>query len=1026
MNIPKFAVSRPLTIVMLFSALTLFGLVSLSRLPLDLLPEMEVPVITVIVPYPGASAMDVERDVTEHLEAQLAAVPNLDTLRSYSRDNISIVMCEFDWGMDIDVAANDIRDKVSLAFPAVRRQAPDVQDAIIYKFSTADVPIMVVSVTADESWEDLYRIVDEEIAKPLVRVDGVGSVQVSGGLRRRINVDYDWQKLQAYRLSPQEITAALIRENIDLPAGDFKIGRRQYFTRVTGRFESIRDIKDVVIALRDGVPVRLGDVAGVYDGFGETTMKSWADGRDSVTVMVWRQHGANTVEAARSIRDFLEERKQHLPPDASVIIPFDGSDFITSAIRNLTQTLIIASFLVVLVTLFFIRKFLASLIISITIPVSLIVAFIFLYAGGFTINIISLMSLAVAVGMVVDNAIVMLENTSRHLEKGEDRKQAPVKAAGEVGGAIVAATLTTISVFVALAFVSGFTRIFFEQLGFVVSTALIASLLVALSLTPVLCAGWLRPGTGAAGGRQSGFYSWGEKGFSRLENFYARGLDYALARRRRVVLSLAGFFLASLFVAGSIGSELFPSTDTGDISINFTLSENARLEETEKIAMRIMRIIEEQVPEREYYYATAGAGEMDIFSMGGSGANTGEIGLKLVPKAGRRRSAAEVAGALRDEIGSVPGIEEFSAADTQPYGGGMGQEKLIEVEVSGDDIEVISEVAGKVRDMIESIPGAVDITSSVKRPREEVWVKVDRQKASYMGVNVSNVAQTLRMAYYGAETTRFRDGVDEFDIFLRMDEKQANIPGTMGNLAVPSVYGRLVQLKNIAEISDELGPVEIERKNRTRVVRIGCDAAGRSMGEVRRDIEREMKMIALPAGVNVSIGGQAEMQAETFRDMFFMLVVGVILVYMVMASQFESLKTPFIIFFSIPFAFTGVGWALFITGTTLNLMSFIALITLMGVVVNNAIVMVSYTNILRTRGKKVLDAVKESGRHRLRPVLMTSFATIFGMLPLALQRAEGAELWRPFGITVIGGLLVSTVITLVLIPIVYSVVEKDG
>lgn len=1023
MNIPKFAVNRPLTVTMIFIALVLFGLISLQRLPIDMLPEMEVPVITVIVPYPGASAEDVERDVVEYLENELVAVPGLDDLRSYSRDNMATVMCEFDWGVDIDVAANDVRDKVDLAFPLIRRQAPDVEDPILYKFSTADVPVMVVSVTADESWPDLYNIVDEEIAEHLLRVDGVGSVQVSGGLRRRINVDYDREKLRAYGISPGEIVAAISRENIDMPAGDFKLGRRQYFTRVAGRFESVGDIEDTVIGERAGIPFHIKDVAAVEDGYEEITTKSWADGREAVSITIWRQHGANTVDVAGNIRAFLDERRGYLPADADFIIPFDGSDFISSSIANLTRTLFAAALLVVVVTLVFIRKLLASLIVSITIPVSLIMAFIMLYAGGFTINIISLMSLAVAVGMVVDNAIVMLENTTRHLEKGEGSKAAPVQAAGEVGGAIVAATLTTISVFVALAFVGGFTKIFFEQLAYVVSLTLVASLLAALSLTPVLCSKWLKPRT-AGSKPASRLEAMGERGFARLEDFYSRRLEYALSRRRRVVILLSLFFFGSLFVVRFIGTDLFPQADTGDISINFSLSQNARLEETEDAAVRIMNIIEEQVPERKYYYADIGAGEMGFFG-GGEGINSGEIGLKLVPVVERERSAAKIAGMLRGEIGLIPGIEGFSATDDQPYGGGMGDGKAIEVEITGDNIDEITAVAGQIEDMLEGVRGAVAVESSARGEREEVWVRVDRRKAARLGVSVSSVADTLRTAYYGAEATRLRDGLDEFDIFVRMREDQANIPGTMGYLAVPTAGGGFVELKNVAEIHDELGSVEIERKNRSRIIRVGCDVYERSLGEVLRDIEQGLAGIQLPAGVGTGIGGDAELQRETFSDMFFMLVVGVLLVYMVMASQFESLKTPFIIFFALPFTFTGVGWALFITGTTLNLMSFVALITLMGVVVNNAIVMVSYTNILKDKGKTVREAVMEAGRHRLRPVLMTSFATMFGMLPLAVQRAEGAELWRPFGITVIGGMLISTIITLVLVPIVYSFVEKD-
>jgi len=1024
-NLPNFAVKRPLTILMVFLAVFLFGVISLSKLGMDFLPDIDPPAISVLVPYPGALATDVESDITKYLEDQLSTVEDLDKLISLSKDNLAVVTCQFKWGTNLDVASNDVRDKIDLAKPDIEEHAPDAKEPMLFKFSSATAPIMFVTVNATESWKQLYHIVDKQIADPLKRVKGVGAIISHGGIIRQINVQFDWQKLEAYNLSPQVIVSTLKQENLDMPSGDVKMGKRKYFIRVAGRFKDTQEIKDIVVGSFNGKSVYLKDVADVNDSFEEPTMRAWGNGKEGMVLIVQKQSGANTVEVCRAIRAFFQKVKKDLPSDIEIAIPMDNSEFIINSIKNLSGTLAVAGILVVFIALLFLRKVLASVIVSLAIPFSLIIAFIFLYTKGFTINVISLMSLAISIGMVVDSAIVVLENITRHIDSGEKPREAAVFGASEVGTAIFASALTTIAVFFPLVFVTGLAGIIFAQLGVIVSISILASLCVALTLTPMLASRWIRSfNHNGNQKRESKFFLWGERIFSRIDNIYGGILNSALENKKKILISLSVMFLLSLMLTKFIGNEFMPDQDTGDVNVNFTLSENARLEETEKVTLEIMSLFKTLVPETQDFYARIGETEEGVGSALGmdEGPNVGSIGLKLVSKDKRKRSAKDIANMLRAEVKKIPGVEKISVTAsnmiTQIL---MGSGKKIEVEIIGYDLDDTNALAERVKTIMEETEGAVDIRISRKKPRFEVWIQVDRKKAGQLGVNIATVASVLRSNYYGSEAGKFRDDGDDFDIFVQLKQEERSTLDNIGDITIPSISGTLVKLKNIAKIEEAQGPVEINRKNRERIVKVGCDMYGRSLGEVKSDIEKKTSKMTIPPGITLDFGGEVEEQGKAFRDMFLLLIVGLILVYMVMVSQFESLKAPFIILFSLPFAFMGVLWALFITQMTLNLMSFMAMIMLIGVVVNNAIVLVDYTNILRARGLSLIEAVKQAGRHRLRPVLMTSFSTIFGMLPLALSRGQGSEMWQPFGITAIGGLLVSTFVTLILVPVVYTI-----
>ncbi len=1025
MGITELAVRRPILILMFFLGIFLFGLISIPRLSTDFLPEMEPPAVSVLVPYPGASAEDVENDVTKHLEDWLSTVEGLDYVTSLSKDNLSLVVCHFEWGVDIDEKVNDIRDKLDMAVSYIKEDAPDAEAPIIFRFSSATAPVMFLTVSADSSWKELYRLVDKQISDRIKQIKGVGTVIMYGGLVRQIRVEFDWQKMAAYGVSPLEVARRLEEENIDLPLGDIKLGRRKYFLKLRGRFRDAEEIKDLIIGYSSDRPLYLRDIATVSDDFEEPIMKGWANGRPAVVLMIQKQTGANTVKVCGRIRDFIDSIRGDLPSDVEISIAMDNSEFILNAIRNLTNTLKASAILVILVVLFFLKRKTSSFIIALSIPFSLILTFIFLYLNGFTINVISMMSLAIAIGMVVDNAIVVLENTVRHMEiEGLTAAEAAIKGVNEVFGAILASTLTTVSVFFPLIFVTGITGIIFHQLGSIVSMTLFASLIVSVTLTPSLAAHML--------GRKkesSLFARIGDRVMDLIKRLYYPLLEYSLNRPVKLLSLMGLVFLLSLFLVRFIGTELFPVVDTGDIRINYSLPESSRLEETEKITKQIMHRVERLVPEARTYYSFIGETKRGIGVALGfdQGPNIGEVSIKLIDKEDRRRSAEEIAQVLRQDLARIPGIEKLSVIATTPTRQMvMGSGHQIEVEIMGRRLEDIYGIAMRLKEKIEDIRGAVDVSISQKRPREELIIIPDREKMARLGLDSGSLASILRSGYYGLAASKFRDAGDDFDIFLRLRNEEKNDLNFIGDMPIASLNGRPVLLKDIAQISFQPGPVEINRKNRQRMVSVGCNTFGRSMGEVKRDILKVLNSIDLPPGVSINLGGEVEEQKKAFSSMRQLLIVGIVLVYMVMAAQFESFKLPFIIFFSVPFAFVGVIIGLLLTRTPLSVMSFMGLIMIMGVVVNNAIVLVDYANQLSRRGLSPVDAVRQSARARLRPIVMTSLTTVFGLLPLTMFRAQGAEMWRAFGVTTVSGLSLSFIVSLVIIPAVYVLMHKSS
>lgn len=1020
MNLPEIAVRRPVTTVMVFAAIALLGGVAFFRLNLDMLPDIEPPAMSVITPYPGASATDVESEVTKYLEDQLSSTPNLDRLESVSKDNLSIVTCIFDWGTNIDVAVNDAREKIDLAKPDI---AENAREPFIFKFSSSMVPVLVVTVTAKESSPDLYQIVDKQLADPLKRIPGVGAILYQAGVERQINVHFERQALEAHYLSVGQVRDVLSAENLDLPAGTAKVGKKEFQLRVAGRFKTAAELANLVVSNHGDAVIRLRDVAKVTDAHEEPAQWGWGNGVPGMVMIIQKQSGANTVNVSNAVKERLAALRSDVPVDIEIHTVLDTSDHIYAMIDNLTEAVLVGGVLVIIICFLFLRRFQTSLIITLAIPFSMVVAFIGMFLMGYTLNVISLMSLAIAVGMVVDDAIVVLENVVRHTDDGMDPRQASVAGASEVGMAVAASTLTIVAVFAPLLLVKGIAGIIFGQLAFMILVTILASLFVSLTLTPMACSRLLR----SRGQRKANpVFAWSERFLSGIDAAYANVVGWGLGHRWVALSLLLLIFLGSLTLIPLIGTEFLPEVDSGEIEVVVELPEGTRGEVTARTTANILGMFG-QIPELEASYGLAGQSKTGLLSAAGfsEGTNLGRVGARLVPKENRQRSAKEIAAELRPEIMSVPGVEKvsiraISAIQQVFFGGG----RPISIEVLGHDLEATNRVAQEIRGIIEHTPGTVDVSITRKKPRPEVRVTLDRDKAAASGVNVALVADALRTNYYGFDSTKFRDAGDDFDIELRLQEEQRESIRDIGETPIATLAGGIVKLRNVASVEETLGPVEIERKNRVRVTKVMAGIQGRVLGDVVRDIRAQMTSLDLPPGVSIEWGGEVEEQRKAFRELTMLLVLGIILVYMVMAGQFEDFVDPFIIMFSVPFAFVGVIWAFTLTATPLNLMNFIGVVMLMGIVVKNAIVLVDYTKQLRGRGMELTEAIITGGRTRLRPVLMTTLTTIFGMVPLALSRGEGSEVWNALGITVIGGLLVSGVVTLILVPLVYSLVHE--
>lgn len=1020
MNLPEFSVKRRVTTLMIFLVVILLGGIVFTSLKVDLLPEIEPPVINILTSWPGASASDVEQRVSKIVENHVAMIEGVDTILSKSQDNISVVSVKFDWGEDLDVKIGDVRDAVNFA----KRDLPsDAEEPILLRITSGTVPVLVMSLTADESFPSLYHYADKTISETISRISGVGQVLIYGGDRREIQVQLNVDKIEAYGLAPQSVVQALERENINIPSGSLKEGRIEYYLRVPGRFQSVADMHKVIVGVSKGRPVYLSDVATISDSFKDPDIQGFYAGKQSVILIVLKNSDANTVEVSQAVLEKMEDMKaREFPGDVEYHVGLNAADFIQDSIRKLGSSLFSGILLVFLVTWAFLKRLPASLIICGAIPFSLVITFIIMGWLDYTINIFTLSALAVASGMVVDNSIVATDQIVYHLELGERRNVASILGAQEVQSALLASTLTTAVVLLPLAFISGLVGVFFSALTIVMVVAVMASLFVSLTFVPMMGSRFFKREEDSLK-----MHRYTERFIVWLERGYKNILSWSLINQKKVIAAAVVLLILTFTGFRFIGTELTPEPDTGDISITLTLPEGTRIEKTEELLKEIMAYAEKTVPEATNIFAYDGRDEKGYAVAVGqeAGPNVGTVGLKLVEKKKRERSAFEVANELRNWLQTKPGIEKMTVVVTSPIKAMLLGSKPLNIEVYGDNLDHVVETANMIKNSLVKIPGAVDVTLSQKQNRPEVWVRVDREKAALAGVSTASVAQTLRTYYYGYETDEsYWEGDDDYPIRVRLNTDERNSREVLNHLMVPNVNGKLIRLSTVAQLNDTVGPPEIQRKNKQRYVVVEANVHGRSLGQLTQDVKAAIEKMNIPQDIRIDFGGEVEEKDKAFRQMGYLVLLGVLLVYMVMAGQYEAYLDPFVIMFSIPFALTGVAFAYLLTGMYLSLQALLGVIMLVGIVVNNAIVLVDYINLLRARGVKLRDSLLEAGERRLRPVLMTTLTTFFGMLPMAISQDQGAELWRPLAVSVMGGLLISTIVTLVIVPVIYSLFEE--
>jgi HAE1 family hydrophobic/amphiphilic exporter-1 len=1023
MKLSAFSVDHPIFTVMIFLIVIILGFISFTRLPIDLMPDITYPTLSVSTSYGNASPEEMEELITRPVEEALAAVPGVEEISSTSSEGSSSVRISFAWGTDLEEASNDVRDRLDRMISAL----PDeVERPRLRKFDPSSFPILILGASADLDPIQTRRLIDTQIKYRIERVPGVASLDIWGGLQREIHVNLYADKIKALGLPLDVILNKIRSENVDVPAGTIERGNFEVLIRTPGVYSSLDEIRDTVVAIRDGVPIQVKEIASVEDSWQKIRRIVRVNGKPGIRLSISKQSGKNTVEVAKAVLEEIENVQKDIPQITLTPI-IDSSEYIENSIKNVGRAALYGGLLAIVVLLVFLRNFRSTTVIATAIPISIIATFALIYFGGFTLNIMTLGGLALGIGMLVDNAIVVLENIYRLQETGQPPKKAAVAGTAEVTAAIIASTLTTLAVFLPLIFLRGMSGIMFKQLSYVIAFSLFCSLLVALTLVPMLSSKVLRVTKIDSAAKQSMklklFTSTG-RFFTNLENRYKELLHYSLDHRFLVLGIAVALFVGSLFLARLVGNEFMPAADEGEVRVSGEMEVGTRLGIMEEKFNTVAAIVRKEVPEISSVVESIGGSGFRA-----SGSHVGEMRISLVPQSERSRSAEEIASDLRRKLANIPGF--MTRLRT---GGGffllrMGQSggDRVQVEVRGYDLEIADALAKDVMALVEEVDGVTDARLSREIGTPEEIIVIDRQKAADMKLTVSQIANTLQTFLTGTRASNYREGGDEFWIRVKVQNAEKMSLEDLLDLTLTNSDGMPVMLRNVVNVQPRRGPVLIQRKDQERIVTVSANISGRDMGSIIGDIQQKLRSLPVPRDFLILFTGDFEEQQKAFRELLLGLILALMLVYMVMASLYESLRDPFVVMFSIPLAAIGVILILFLTNTTFNVQSYIGCIMLGGIVVNNAILLVDYTNLLRRRDKMSLrEAIEEAGRRRLRPILMTATTTIFALIPLALGLSEGGEAQAPMARAVIGGLLSSTLITLVIIPVMYSVFEGMG
>ena len=1035
MAIYKTAIKNPVTTMLVFVAVMIIGLFCFVQLPVDQFPEMDPPYVMVMTTYPGASASEIETNVSKIMENSLTSVDNLKYINSTSKDNVSLVVLELEWGCDITEAVNDVRSFCDMA----KNQLPDgCSSPMVFKFSSSTMPICQYSITADESYAALDKILNDEVIPQLNKINGIGNLSVSGAPDRYVYVDIDQQKLDAYGISLEQVGQVISANNLNLSSGTVKMEKEQYQMQVRSEFIESSEINDLMVTITpQGQQVFVRDIATVRDTIKDLSLDEKTNGREAARLIVAKQSGSNTVQVCEDVQEELAKIQKQLPTDVKIQEIYNSADNIRNSINSLEESVLYALLFVVLVVLFFLGKWRATIIISLTIPISLIVAFIYLKMADSSINIISLCSLSIAIGMVVDDAIVVLENITRHIERGEAPREAAIYATNEVWVSVIATTLVLVAVFVPLTMMDGMAGIMFESLGWIVTVVCCTSTVIAITLTPMLCSKLLkarkvRIENGKLIDEEATTKTWYDRTvvafLDKLDAAYAKSLGWCLRHKALTIIALFVFFAASLlpFIMGKVGTDFMAQQDNARLSVTVELQRGTRIEETVKTARQLEERFMLLVPEIQMISTSAGSNDDDgtgaIFSTTMN--NTISMTIRLNKKWERERTIWQIAEVLRQELAQYPEIIEYQANISS---GGPGGGNTVDVEIYGYDFDITNQMAQQIIALTKELPGARDVFSDRDDDRPEIKIIVDKEKASRHGLTSATISSYLRNRVNGMAVGFLKEDGDEYDILVRLKEENRNSISDVLDFSIPTPMGQTIKLSEICSVDEYWAPPKIVRKSRQRIVTVKVTPYETSLGELAQAINTQvLPQIDKPAGYSIRLAGSYEDQQESFGKLGMLGALILILVYIVMASQFESFSNPGIIMFTVPFALSGVILALWITGVSLDMIGALGIVLLVGIVVKNGIVLVDYINLMRERGHDLNEAIQMSGQSRMRPVLMTAFTTILGMVPMAVSQGEGAEMWRPLGIVVIGGLTIATFLTLYIVPVIYGAMSKKG
>ena len=1016
MSIYRSAVRKPVTTALIFVAFAVFGIFSLMNTSLANFPDFDANVVLVMSSYPGASASDIENNLTKVLENTLNGVEDLKDITSRSKENVSIVVLEFEYGTDIDEACNNIRDKLDL----VNSSLPDGASVpVLFKFGMDDMPVLILSAKADKSLMGLDKILDDKLVTPLGRVKGVGTVSVSGAPEREIHVYCDPNKLEAYGLSVSGISQIIAAENRNVPSGSIDIGAESFTLRVEKEFKDPSELLDIVVSTRNGQTVYLRDVATVIDGLEEKSQESFTNGERSAMIAIQKQSGANTVNVIKSVKQRLKTIEPTLPSDVKITTVVDSSTNILNTLNSLKETIIITLLVVMLVVYIFLGRWRATFIIVLSIPIALLGSLIYLYATGNTLNIISMSALSIAIGMVVDDAIVVLENISTHLERGEKPTEAAVHGTSEVGISVIASTLTMLCVFLPLTMVSGMAGIMFKQLGWIVSIIMIISTTAALTLVPMLCSRMLsnKPKNGKL---HRAIFDNVEKFLDKISDGYAKIIGWAMNHRKTVIFSALAIFIAVLVLLGpGLKSEYFPHSDEGRLSVSIELPVGTEQTVTGEFAKNFAARLQSEIPEIQVLQYRFGQASTDNVwgSMQSNGSYIISMNINLGSMEDRKRSSTEIADIIRKDLREYPEVKKGTVTEGM---GGVGGAASITLEIFGYDFDETDRIAKEIQGKMLENENFSQVVLSRDDYTPEYQVDFDRTKLALNGLNSTTAAAAFSAAMNGSIGSYYREEGEEYNIRVIYDKQFRSSVQDIENIVVYTPAGKAVRIKDLGTVVESKVPPTIERKNRERYITVtGIVSNGHALSEAVAATNTIIKTTDIPNNISTDISGDFEDQQSMFLNLVVLMVLIIILVYMVMASQFESFMSPFVIMFSVPFAFTGVILGLWATNTALGVMAMIGIIILLGIVVKNGIVLIDYTILMRERGMSVIDASVTAARSRLRPILMTTLTTVLGMVPLAVGRGEGSELWRSLGMTVCWGLTISTLVTLVLIPTIY-------